>query len=245
MRGLKVLKIPPRYLSEDASPEEKQTREVFEKILATLHIGEQSGIMIPMAYDENSKPLFDFEVKSVLGQSAHNVNEVITRYKKEIVVGLMAPHLTLGQDGSGSFALADALNAVSNVVIEARLKEIKDQLNHDLIPQLFAINGWDTTVTPYFDYIEDRDSSLDDISKYIQRIAAVGGIKFDAAATNWVHERVGLPRAYEDTDMDMDDVIAQNTGVTTGAGEGMESGMPSGTSDDVDSDDNSISNLEN
>ena len=32
LRGLKVIKIPPRYLSEDATEDEKQTAEAFREI---------------------------------------------------------------------------------------------------------------------------------------------------------------------------------------------------------------------
>ena len=245
LRGLKVLKIPPRYLSEDASPEEKQTREVFERILAALHTGEQSGIMIPMAYDESGKPLFDFELKSVLGQSSHDVSAVINRYKKEMIVGLMAPHLTLGQDGSGSFALADALTAVTNVVIEARLNEIKEQLNHDFVKQLFQLNGWSTEVLPYFEYTIPDSTSVDDLGKYLQRIAAAGMLHNGAETANWIAEQAGLPKPFNDTDIDIEDVREQMTKFDSNAGEGLDKASGNGTSDNSSDGDNSVSNMEN
>lgn len=79
LRGLKVIKIPPRYLNEDATEDEKQTAEAFREILRSLHAGEQSGVLLPMAYDDQGKPLFDFELKSIMGTPTHNVAEVIGR----------------------------------------------------------------------------------------------------------------------------------------------------------------------
>lgn len=153
--------------------------------------------------------------------------------------------LTLGQDGSGSFALAENLQSLTDTVIDARLKEIKDQLNHDLVPQLFALNGFDTTVLPYFDYVDNKRTSLDDLSKYIQRIAAVGGIKFDADAVNFIHEQAGLPKAFDDTTIDIEEVRRNTSAYSSGAGEGMVKGTGNGTSDDASERDNSTSNLEN
>ena len=98
-----------------------------------------------------------------MGVQAHDVDKVILRYRKELVTGLLCPMLTLGQDGSGSFALAENLKDLTQTVINARLKELRDQLNHDLIPQLFMLNGWDVSVLPYFDFIKTDENSLDEI----------------------------------------------------------------------------------
>src|SRR5699024_1529058 len=126
-------------------------------MLRGLHAGDQTGVIIPNAYDEQGKPLFDFKLESVLGNTAHDLDQILRRYRAEIITGILNPQLILGQDGSGSFALAEALGAVTNTVIDARLKELRDQLNHDLIPQLFRLNGWDVSVTPYFDYVKTDD----------------------------------------------------------------------------------------
>lgn len=245
LRGLKVIKIPARYLSENASDDEKATAEYFREILRSLHNGEQSGILIPQAFDDGNS-LFDFKLESVMGQPTNNVHEIITRYKKEITVGILAPQLTLGQDGSGSFALSTSLESITNTVVTARLKEIRDQLNHDLIPQLFAVNGWSTDVMPYFDYSDTKQTNLDDLSKFIQRVGAAGLIKVDADVVNWIHEQAGMPIAFDDTDISDEEVRSQLTGFDSNAGEGMEVGTTgSGTSKSATSIDTTISNSEN
>src|SRR5690606_27157109 len=126
LRGLKVLRIPARYMSETASEEEKQTYEAFQKALALLHKGEQSGIIIPSDTDENKERLFDFSLESVMGQSTYDVDKIITRYRKEMITGLLCQQLILGQDGSGSFALAESLESATSIVVNARLREIRD-----------------------------------------------------------------------------------------------------------------------
>ena len=246
LRGLKVISIPPEYLAEDATEDQKATRKYFEEALKGISRGEQEGVIMPLAYNESSQKMFDFELKSVIGSNAHDTNAIIERYKKEILTGIMIPHLVLGQDGGGSFALSDNIKEVANTVIQARLREIRDQLNHDLIPQLFRINGWDTEVTPYFDFEEDESSDWDEFSKAVQRIAAVGGIVLDAPTVNSIAKKLSLPIPFDDEDISLEEVEKYTTAKTTRSGDGMEVGkVGEGTSDVLSGEDKSISNMEN
>lgn len=165
-------------------------------------------------------------------------------YKNDIVTGILNPHLVIGQSGGGSFALAESLEGISKTVVEARLKEIKDQINHDLIPQLFSINGWSTNVLPQIDYTQPDNVGLDELSKFIQRCASVGMLKQDAPTLNWIAEQAGMPIPFDDEETPVEEVRTQVTGYTSGAGEGGATPGP-GTANSVSSNDTSIKNLEN
>lgn len=246
LRGLKVIGIPPEYLSEDATDDQKATRKYFQDALKGISRGDQEGVIMPLAYNDQSQEMFKFELKSVLGTSSHDTNAIIDRYKKEILTGIMVPHLVLGQDGGGSFALSDNIKEVANTVVQARLREIRDQLNHDLVPQLFRINGWDTSVTPYFDFEEDESSDWDEFSKAVQRIAAVGGVVLDAPTINSIAKKLSLPIPFDDEDISIEEVAEFTTAKTTRSGDGMSVGkVGEGTSDSLSGEDKTISNLEN
>lgn len=246
LRGMKVIKVPPRYLDANASEDDKKTAEYFREILRSLHRGEQSGVLLPQAYDEQGKPLFEFNVVSVMGNAAHDLDKIISRYRTEIVTGLLNPQLILGQGGSGSFALADALGKVTNTVIQARLREIRDQLNHDLIPQLWQLNGWDTSVTPYFEFNDVDSFNIDDLSKFIQRVAAAGLIKVDAETVNWIAAQVGMPTPFDVDPENDEELRSKLTGFTSNAGEGMEIGTTGdGTAKSLSPTDTTSANKEN
>lgn len=246
LRGLKVIKIPPRYLSKDATPEEVETREHFQEILRSLHKGEQSGLLIPNINDDTGKPMFEFQLMSVMGQVANDVDKIITRWRKEIITGIMAPQLILGQDGSGSFALSESLESVTNIVIESRLQEIKDQLNHDLVRQLFQLNGWNTEVMPYFEFAETKEANLGDLSSFLQRVGAIGGLSLTAEMVNWIHEQIGAPVPFDDIDIDIEEVRQMTTGFESNSGEGMAVGTTgNGTAKSSSSRDNSVANNAN
>lgn len=165
---------------------------------------------------------------------------------KEIITGLLCQSLILGQDGSGSFALSESLEGATWTVVSARLREIRDQLNHDLIPQLFELNGWDSSVTPYFDFDDFKEVDVDELSKAIQRIASIGGIVLNAEVVNTIHEKLDLPIPFDREDISIEEVREQTTGMTSSSGKGMQVGTTgNGTAKISQTRDTSVSNMEN
>lgn len=244
LRGMKVLYLPPRYLDPDASPEDRAVYEHYQRGLTLLHKNEQTSVILPMVRDEKGNKLFELELVSVTGQKAYDVNAVIGRFKKEIVTTLMAAHMILGQEGGGSYSLAESMSGISQMVIRTRLQEIADQLNHDLIPQLFALNGWDATVRPYFDFGEIEQETLDELGKFVQRVGAVGLMPKTPEVVNYLTEKMGAPVQFE-PDLSRDSFEPQLTNYTSGAGEGQQNGTGSGTGKKVGKSDTTTSNLEN
>ena len=246
MRGLKVLYLPPRYLDPNGSPEDKEVYEYYQRGMTLMHRNEQSALILPMYRDEKGNKLFELEIVSVTGQKAYDVNAIISRYKKEIITTLMAGQLILGQEGGGSYSLAESMTGVSEMVIRTRLQEIADQLNHDLIPQLFALNGWDVTVTPYFAFGEVQKESLDEIGKFVQRVGAVGMLPKTPEIVNALTERLGMNAQFDPDKNTEDDFQSKLTNYTSGASEGMEEGTTgNGTAKTAVSRDTSVSNSEN
>lgn len=246
-RGLKHLKLNPRYMAPDASPEDKQVYAYYQNMMRNLHMGEQSGIITPSLKDENGEEMIaEFELLGVSGSKAYDVSKIISRYQKEIITSLMASQLILGQDGGGSFSLAESLQGISDMAIEAKLIEIQEQLNHDLIPQLFSLNGWDTAVTPYFSFGDLKSPDLDVLSKFVQRVAAVGMMSQDPSTVNWLAEQANMPTPFKDPTIDIDEAREQLTGNQSRSGDGMQEGMGNGVgSSDGSSGDSSTSNTEN
>jgi hypothetical protein len=157
----------------------------------------------------------------------------------------MASQLILGQGGGGSFSLAESLQSISNMAIESKLIEIQDQLNHDLIPQLWKLNGWDDSVTPLMQFGDLVSPDLDVLSKFLQRAGAAGLLSQDPSTINWVAAQANMPQPFNDVTIDIDEGRKQLTGFTSNAGEGMEEGMPSGTGSATGGGDQSTGNGEN
>jgi len=246
LRGLKVLYIPPRYLDPNASEEDRNVGEYYKQIMRNLHTNEQSGLILPQVLDDKGEQYFKFELMSMIGQKSYDVSSVIKRYEKDIITALMASQLMLGGTEGGSYSLGESLSSISEMAIEAQLREIEEQLNHDLIPQLFKLNNFDTTVTPRFAFGDVSKSDLDTLSKFIQRCGAVGMLSDNPKTINWLADQAGMPKPFDDVNIDQEKAREQLVGFTSNAGEGMTSGMGNGTGDSSGSSgDASTSNGEN
>lgn len=245
VRGLKILKLNPRYMAEDASDSDKETFEYWKNIMRNLHIGEQSGVIVPSLKDDNGEEMIaDLQLLGINGQRSYDVGEIIGRYRSEIITCLMASQLTLGQNGGGSFSLAESLQGISNMAIEAKLIEIQDQLNHDLIPQLFSLNGWPTDVMPQFAFGDLVSPDLDVLSKFLQRAGAAGLLRKTPATVAWVAQQANMPVDFP-LDVPQEEFEKLLTGFSSNAGEGMTEGMPSGTGGATGGGDQSTGNSEN
>lgn len=243
--GFKVLYLPPQYMAADASDENKAVFQAYQQAMANMHVAKQSGLILPLLLDETGKRMFDFEVMSVTGQKSYNTNDIINRYTREILTCLFADFLALGQQGGGSFALGETKVSIIEMGIQAKLDEIKNQLNHQLVRTLWEQNGWDADVTPYFDYGEVGTQSLDEISKWIQRVSATGNLPKTPEVINWVLSTANVPYRVDKT-MSFDnlqDILGESE---SRSGDGMTSGLNNGVGESTGSSgDDSTSNVEN
>lgn len=242
--GIPRFDIPADYLKADATPDQVSTVEAFKNIGRNLQNNEQACIIMPKFYDDQGNSLFDFELIGPPNASQYDTNQAIVRWDSKILQALFADVLQMGNSKSGNLNLADNKSSIAHMAVECYLKEIQDPLNNDLIPQLFALNGWDLDRLPTFEFSQIQQDDLDVLSKFIQRVASVGLITVSPENINKIAEWAGLPTKHP-TDMPIEDLREMLTGYESGASEGMEKGSGNGTADSAAGSDNSTSNNEN
>lgn len=243
--GFKVLYIPPEYMTKDASTDKKEAFEEYKKILSNMHQAKQSGVILPLIMDQDGNKMFELKFESITGQKSYDTNAIINRYTSEILTALFADFLSLGSNGSGSFSLAESKISVVEMAIQSKLDEIKSQLNHDLIPQLFSLNGWDTDVLPILDYGSVGTESLDELGKFIQRVSATGNLPKVPEVINWIMKAADIPYRV-DLGLSTEDLTKILSPDTSASGSGMTEGMSNGVGGSTGSSgDSSTSNTEN
>lgn len=244
LAGLPVLKLPPQYLSSDASPEQKAIRAYYENMMRNLQMNQQSAIILPQAYDPDTRqPLFSLELLSLDGKKGMDTSKIKEYYKNLILTSLFADVLVMGQSGGGgSFALGQIKNSLSGSAAEAVLKKIKEVINNDLIRQTYELNGWDTTRMGEIDYDNIQSDDLESFSKAIQRFASTSVLEVDRAVLNKIRESVGV----DSLPLDMEPQDDLRPGMTSRSGDGMAVGTTgNGTATSVSGADTSSNNLEN
>jgi len=243
--GVPHLELHPRYMASDASDEEKAVYEMYKKIITRIHNNEQAGIITPLMYDpETKQPYFKFSLLSVQNSGSQHIHEAVKRWDKKILTALSADVLILGQDQVGSFSLAGSKTNILAVAIDARLKEIQEVLNNDLIPSLFKLNGWEDEELPKFVYGDLEERDLEILSKAIQRIAAVGLVAKTPDNVNEVAKMLDLPYRV-DSDTTQEELDALLGKDTSRAGDGMAKASGNGTSDKIAENNTSDLNTEN
>lgn len=232
MNGVLKYYLPPKYMAEDADPQDKAIYENIKRQLRNYQNNEQAGFAIPNIFDEFSKQkLFDLVPIEVRGSAGADVNAIIQRYDNKILMTLFSDILKLGQDATGSFALAGQKNATVEMNIQTRCKEICSVFVNQLFKETYQRNGWDTKRLPTMKIRFDTDYDLDILSKFIQRVGAVNMLPRTPKMVSQIVKELGFD-GWEDiskmTQEELDDLFTENE---TGSGEGMESGMSNGTGD--------------
>jgi len=241
MNGMPTLYLPPRYMSEDASDSEKAIFEYYKNVIRNIQMNEQSGLILPQAFDpESRQPLFKFELTSTQGGKMYDTDAIIKRWDNKILMVLFADMLKMGQDQVGSYSLAGAKTNIMAMAIEARLKEIQDTLNNDLIPQLFALNGEILTAKelPKLCYGDLDEVDLDEFSKAIQRMGSVGALELDRDMANKIRESIKVVPKGVDEPVDKEEIM----GGESQAGDGMAAGGGNGASKKSSGRDNAAAN---
>lgn len=243
LSGIPILKLPPQYLSKDATPEQVAIRQYYERSMANLQVNQQSAMILPNAYDPDTRqPLFELALLSMDGKKGFDTTKVKEYYKNLILTSLFADILIMGQSATGSFALGQIKNSLSGAMAESMIREIKSVFNNDLIRQTYELNGWNTARACTLDFENLESADLESFSKALQRYASTSVLEIDREVLNRVRESIGVDPLPEDMEPQQDLLPA----FASRSGDGMEVGTTgNGTAKTVSGDDTSSNNLEN
>lgn len=219
--GMPKIGLPPDYLDENADPEKKAFVAYCKKLINDMIANDRAGIIFPRFIDPETKmDVFEFGLMSRQGAKAYDTAEIIERYAKQIMQAFMADVIAMGNSKYGSFSLADSKTSLLAMSVEVLLKQVKDQINRDLVPQTYALNQWpdEDQVEICFEDIETPD--LEIVAKFVQQVVAVGAMECDKASSDYLRKLIGLPPA--DESKPISEELSPNS--QSKSGEGMKTG---------------------
>lgn len=242
--GLPVFGVHPKYLSPDASPEDKAVADSFRTIGENLTTGAQGSVVMPLMYDPESKqPIFTMELLESKGGKAYDVPAICKQLQDDIAAAMSCSVLRLTGNSPDNYSVGTGKTNLMALHLAYRLKEIADVINSDLIPQTFALNGWTDTEFPKITFGDFDRPAMEEFSKMLQRVASVGLVEFDRPVANLVREYIGVPVKEEDEPIDQEALT--NQGGTSKSGAGFTSPAGEGTAKSPSGRDNSSVNVEN
>lgn len=218
LSGVPIAWIPPQMMADDAEPAVKAQYEMWQNIVRNVQNNQQAGMVLPLMYDDLTKQqVFKFELLKNDGGKAYDTKSIKEYYCNAILTALSADILLMGQTSSGSYALGNIKGTLAAMAVESKLKEICNVFNQHLVPLLARLNGWNKSRLPTLE-VEDLEAvSLEEVSKFIQRVGSTGFLPRTPEVVNKVLDVLGLEPLPEDTDLD--EVLSDST---SRAGDGMQ-----------------------
>lgn len=228
MSGIPVFGIAAEKLAEARADTESDAAKMvsqLEQMAQAMHSGDLNHMVVPIAYNKDGKELYNFKLLGVEGGGKqYNTLDIIKYYNQQILIRFFSDVLSLGSDGSGSYALSDNKITLIELSCQHHLNTIKRMLNHDLMRQIYTRNGWeyDPDTSCYFDYDKSYDGNIAELAKAVQQMFSVGAVRATKEIESALLDRVfDLPPVGDDTEF-------LDTVNTSGASEGMTSGLPNG-----------------
>lgn len=244
MAGMPVFGIDQNLMIkaiQDPTSPEANLMNMMQQNGANMNAGNQNFLINPIAYGDGGKPLFSFDLMGVSGSGkGYDIDVVIKRRQNEILMAYFADVLKLGQDGVGSFALADAKNNLLAHAVADHLAFQREVLQRQLIKTIAVLNNWKDEDIPelYHSDVDDRD--LDELGKFIQRCVSVGAMSVDQDLDSSLRQIGNLPAS--NYKKPIPDNMLSST--RSRASDGMKT-AGEGTSTSTNGRDNSTDNVEN
>ena len=245
--GVPFARLPPRYMDPLAAPADAAVYTATKQIVDNISAGTQAGIIFPSQVDPESKTeMFSFSLLENKSGKAYDIPAIIKMLQQNILAVLGCESLALGADKGGSLSLQDSQTNMLSLTVAYRLSEIANTFNKELVPMLWKMNSWDTSRMPTIEFSDVSSVSLEEFSKYIQRVMSVGGLEMDRGVMNKIREVGGFEPKPESEPIDEDNLSTALAGKSSSAGEGMAVGVTGdGTSKKPSGKDSSAQNADN
>jgi len=174
--------IPKSIMPVNAKPDDVSK---IESLLKNLRANEKSFLLLPNG--------FDAEMLDMHGSQTKDPSEAIKRKNWEIAINVLAPHIVLGQETAGSYALADKLSTNFDSAVQAYGEEICDVISSHAIKQLVDINFGEQKEYPKLRVTGIRETDIKVFSEGLKNLIDSGVVNTDEGDEMFAREIAGLP----------------------------------------------------
>ena len=135
LAGFPVLTAPENLdLWNDEDTKMVKMRNDAEALVASVRRDSEEGILLPHGW----------ELKLLTSGSSRQINigDTIDRYDNRIAITMLSDIILIGNNRTGSFALADTKQSLLAAALQAQVSNIADVFNAFAVPKLFAMNSF-------------------------------------------------------------------------------------------------------
>ena len=140
-----------------------------------LAVALESATYMTQGEQQTPSAIRKWDVEILTGDSvafAENA-AAIERLNREIARILGVEQLLLGSD-VGSYALSKDKTNAFHLLVEGSLTDIREAVTKDLVPMLWALNGWDESMMPELMTEAIKDNNVTEIVTALRELATAG-----------------------------------------------------------------------
>lgn len=222
--GVPYAQIPPIYMADDASADQKAVYAAVKEIVANISAGQQSGVVMPKTMDDKGSDLFSLELMEHKSGKAYDLPAIIKQLQANILYVLGCGSVSMSAADGGSLSLQDSDTNLLALSVAYRLSEIANTFNQELVPLLWKMNSWDTSRMPKIAFKDVSSVSIEEFTKGVQRLASTSTMEINRSNLNKICEVMGFEKQPDDAPVDSSILPAIMTGQQSSGGEGMAVG---------------------
>lgn len=194
LQGLPIL-IPDEDTDIFGDDEDSALRlQYAQNLVSSIRRDAIEGVVLPPGW----------ELKTLQGGTNNtDVQKAIERYDKRIAGTVMADFIILGQEGHGSYALAENKTDTFFLAISSYLDLICEVFNAQAIPKLINLNGQKFgTLTDYpkMKHSDIDTKDLSEIADYVVKLVSAGALTPDETLQRYLRQEADLPEYLEGQD---------------------------------------------
>lgn len=209
LRGIPIGRIPYAELQravangEIKKEEAIAAKEAMENLVKLARKLPETGITLDSkTYESRSEtgitatgnPQWDLQLLQGVSPGLPDINVAIERIQREIARVLSAESMLL--DGGGSNALSKDKSSNAYLAINSALHEVKEQINKDLLPPLWRLNGFPEEMMPCLEVEDVSAKDAASVAAVLRDMATAGApLAPDDEAINDVRSLLGVSKA--------------------------------------------------
>lgn len=199
LAGLPMGMVPPEILNARPNTKEAIQLESWKKLVRNVRRDEQDGILVPAEYDESGNKMYEFTLLNSGGTRQFDTSAIIERYAQWMLMQVLADFILVGHQDSGSYNLHTDKTGLFKTACNSFAQALADELNRQLVPKLFALNGVKPKQLPQFIPSQVDAPDLTQLGGFMTQMQALGMTWFpDPRMEAFVRQAADLPEMDKD-----------------------------------------------
>lgn len=150
LAGLPVMHVPAELLGAKPGTDEAKKLAAYKALVKGIRRDERDGVLLPLEYDSKDNKRYEFELLNSGGTRQFDISGTITRLEARMLMVALADFILVGHEGVGTYNMHTDKTGLFRTACDSMLKLFADELNRQLVPSLFRVNGVKPRELPRF-----------------------------------------------------------------------------------------------